>query len=515
MKLLNNLMKHCKTLSICYAKFGIILLFILVSCSRKEQVEPKEKILVKIGDKSISVNEFIRRAEYTVRPPYCRGSHNLDKKIVINSLIAEKMMAIEAGDTNQFIMNDKIQAYLRGRKEQAMRQWLYEKEAHEKVVLDTAQIVKTVKVAGRKYKIAYFNFPESGLVYQMRQEMDDQEKTFEDVYFEVTGLDSIPQREVEWSVHEHNLILDSLFSEPLVKNQVIGPIKVAENEYIMMKVNGWIDKVAITETQVQERWRNVSEEFSQRQAVKLYDNYIRKVMKGKKIEFVPDAFYKIVDLLSPVYIKTDAEKQEMLKKSFWEQEEDIEKFQDLQTQMEMLYQEPLFKVDNQVWTVKDFVDELGAHPLVFRKKRMKKNEFGQQLQFAIMDMIRDKYLAREAYKRGYDKINVIQRNVNMWQDNLNYQYYKSNYLQGVKPDSVSEMKYIPLIENYLNLLIDSLQKKYSDVIELDVEEYDKIKLTRIDMSVTQQNVPFPKIVPSFPLVTTDNRLDYGRKMEAK
>jgi len=128
-------------------------------------------------------------------------------------------------------------------------------------------------------------------------------------------------------------------------------------------------------------------------------------------------------------------------------------------------------------------------------------------------MIRDKYLAQEAYKRGYDKVNVVQRNVNMWQDNLNYQYYKSQYLQSVKPDSVTEMEYIPLIENFLNPHVDLLQKKYADIIEVDVEAFNNIKLTRIDMSVTQQNVPFVKPVPSFPLVTTDNRLDYGKKME--
>jgi len=497
--------------------FIMLAVLMITSCGKREKMEqPQEKILVKIGDKSISVNEFIRRAEYTIRPPYCSGSHNLDKKIVINSLIAEKLMAIEAGDTNQFIMNEKIQAYLRGRKEQAMRQWLFAKEAQEKVVLDTTKIVKTVKVAGRKYKISYFNLPDSSLVYQLSREINSNKKTFEDAYFELSGLDTLPRREVEWSTQEHDLILDSLFSEPLRKNQVIGPVKVAKNEYLMMKVNSWIDRPAITENQVQERWRNVTDEYSQREAVKLYDNYIRKVMKGKRIEFVPDAFFKIANLLGPVYIKTDAEKQEMLQKSYREQDkkdEDIEKYQDLQTQMELLYQEPFFKVDNQVWTVKDFVDELGAHPLVFRDKKMKKNEFGQQLQFAIMDMIRDKYLAREAYKRGYDKINVIQRNVNMWQDNLNYQYYKSELLKDVLPDSVKEMNYLHLIDDYLNAHVDSLQKKYSDVIEVDVDAFNDIQLTRIDMSVTQQNVPFAKIVPSFPLVTTDDRLDYGRKME--
>lgn len=513
MKILKKLMIRFKIFH--YVKLGIMLIFVLASCGKKEIPQPEERILVKIGDKSISVDEFIRRAEYTVRPPYCRGNFNLDKKIVINSLVAEKLMAIEAGDSNSFITNDNIQAYLRGRKEQVMRQWLYEKEGQEKVVLDTTRLKKTFTVAGRKYKIAYFNVSDSSLVYQLSHKIKDEHKTFEDVYFEASGLDSLPQREVEWSTHEHDLIIDSLFSKTLLKKQVIGPVKIAENDYLMMKVNGWIDRPAITESQVRERWRNVSDEYREREAVKIYDNYIRKIMKGKKIEFVPDTFYKIANLLGPVYIKTDEEKQRMLKKSYWDQDkkdEDIEKFQDLQMQMEVLYQETFFRVDGQVWTVKDFVDELNVHPLVFRDKKMNKNEFGQQLQFAIIDMIRDKYLTKEAYKRGYDKINVIQRNVNMWKDNMNYQYYKSNFLKTIVTDSATDMNYLWVIERYLNAHVDSLQKKYSDIIEFDIDEYEKIKLTRIDMSVKQENVPFPIIVPSFPLVTTDNVLEYGKKM---
>jgi len=509
-----------KDLNDCHlSRFIIVVLLELITivfCDKQKHIEPTEKILIKIGDKSISVDEFIRRAEYTVRPPYCRGNHNLDKKIIVNSLVAEKLMAIEAGESNAFITHDKIRAYLRGRKEQLMRQWLYEKEGLEKVVLDTVKLKNTVRVAGRKYKITYFNIPDSRLMVQMYDEIRDKAKTFEEVYHEIYGLDTLPQREVEWSNHEHDMILDSLFSEPLRKNQIVGPIKVAENEYLMMKVNGWIDRPAITENQVQERWRNVSDAFREREAVRIYDGYILNVMKGKKIDFVPDVFYRIANFLAPVYIKTEAEKQELLKTSYWELDEnneEITKFKDLQAKIEMLYQESFFKVDNRIWTVKEFVDELIAHPLVFRNKKMKKNEFGQQLQFAIMDMIRDKYLTREAYKRGYDKISAIQRNIGMWRDNLNYQYYKSDYLQAVRPDSVSDKNYIHLIENVLNPHVDSLQNKYADIIELDVQALNNIQLTRIDMSVTQKNVPFPRVVPSFPLITTDNRLDYGKKME--
>jgi hypothetical protein len=196
-----------------------LVMIILISCSKDKIIESKETILANIGDKSISVNEFIRRAEYTIRPPYCRGSHNLDKKIVMNSLIAEKLMAIEASDTNTFIMNDKIQTYLRGRKEQYMRQWLYEVEAQNKVVLDSAKIYNTVRVAGRRYKVSYINIPDSGYAYDMYNLIKTTGRSFEDVYFETTGLDTLPKREVEWSMHEHNAILDSLYSGPLKKDQ--------------------------------------------------------------------------------------------------------------------------------------------------------------------------------------------------------------------------------------------------------------------------------------------------------
>ncbi len=506
---LNRYFAYYRQLSLLFMLTAILL----VSCGKQETKQPREKILAQIGDKSISVNEFIRRAEYTVRPPYCRGSHNLDKKIVINSLIAEKLMATEAGDANSFIMNDKVQAYLRGRKEQAMRQWLFQKEAKDKVVLDSAKVWNTVRVAGRKYKISYLNVPDSAFAYEINNEIRDNNRSLEDVFFETTGLDTIPKKEVEWSVHEHDAILDSLYSRKLKKDQVVGPVKTGKNEYMMIQIKGWIDRVAITENQIQERWSNVSDEYIQRQAVQLYDNFILDVMKGKTIDFMPDVFFKVSDLLGPVYIQTEKEKEAMLNKSFWDKDDDIEKTQDVQAQMKTLYQEPFFKVDDEIWTVKDFVDELAAHPLVFRKTKMKNEEFGQQLQFAIMDMIRDKYLSQIAYDRGYDEINVIQRNVNMWKDNLNYQYYKEKFLKGVLPDTVTEMAYIPLIENYLNPMVDSLQIKYSDYIQVDVEAFNDIKLTRIDMSVTQKNVPFAKVVPSFPIITTDNRLDYGSKME--
>ena len=154
----------------------------IISCGTPEQGEPEESVLVEIGDVTISVSEFIRRAEYTIRPPYCKGSNNLDKKIVINSLFAEKMFDLEATDTNKVVSSERVQLYLQGLKEQAMRQWLYSKVADEKVELDSAAILKTVKVAGRTYKLSYFSLPDSSLAYQTNSLLRISKKSFQNLF---------------------------------------------------------------------------------------------------------------------------------------------------------------------------------------------------------------------------------------------------------------------------------------------------------------------------------------------
>ena len=152
--------------------FGVIifsLALLLNSCSKNGVDEPEEVVLAKIGEKTISLNEFIRRAEYTIRPPYCKGNNNIHKKIVFNSLIAEKMLALEAGEDNEFVQDERFQRYIQGRKEQAMRQWLYHKEIYDKVKLDPKEIKKIYRVAGRKYKIQYFSVKNSSTAKRLKE----------------------------------------------------------------------------------------------------------------------------------------------------------------------------------------------------------------------------------------------------------------------------------------------------------------------------------------------------------
>ena len=78
-----------------------------------------------------------------------------------------------------------------------------------------------------------------------------------------------------------------------------------------------------------------------------------------------------------------------------------------------------------------------------------------------------------------------------------------------KPLNVNQEQWFQMI----NPIIDSLQYIYADQIEINIDAFEAIKITATDMVVSQKGVPYTVMVPSFPIITTDNRLDYGSKSD--
>ena len=169
-----------------YLVFIFCIGIFVVQCHKK-QPEPNV-IIARIADRSISRNEFIRRAEYTIRPVYCRGDNIIQKKIVLNSLIAEKLLALEQNQQNELMMNPRFQKYLTGRKEQAMRQWLYQKEIDEQIHLDSNEVKKVYHVAGREYELSYLTVGNQYLAKTIKNELLNGSRSLEDIFHELLRL---------------------------------------------------------------------------------------------------------------------------------------------------------------------------------------------------------------------------------------------------------------------------------------------------------------------------------------
>jgi len=278
---------------------------------------------------------------------------------------------------------------------------------------------------------------------------------------------------------------------------------------LMLRVDGWTDDLALSGQQIQERWRTVRENVTNRRALEIYERKVLDIMKGKRIEFNRDVFFKLAEAVAGDYYKTEQDKKDSFQKKFWNKDQNEMVPSDRSGQLEAIRDRQLFTIDGRDWTVRDFEQELQSHPLVFRQRRFPRNRFAEQLKLAIVDMIRDKYITAAAYKKGYDKVAVVERNFRMWQDNLLALYQRHAYLSTLNTAKKDQMQ---IITEDLNPYVEKLYKKYSSDIKINVKKFEEIKLTGIDLFVIQRNVPFPVIVPGFPELTTHDRLDYGEKM---
>jgi len=485
----------------------LIPVIFLIACVAEKTTE--ETLIAKIGDKSISVNEFIRRAEYTIRPAYCRSDLYVHRKIVLNSLIAEKLMAIEAGEENELTANEDINLYLQGRKEQSMRQWLYNEEMYKKVNTDSNEIKQVYRVAGHTYDLNYLSFSDPQVAHLINNEIDNGTDDISEIYRKLGGEGDVPERKIGFNDPEPDIIHNMLFSETLKVGQFIGPVKAGQDTYLLLQVKGWTRDLAMTTNQANERFESVTSKLRDKKANVLFDQYVGEIMSGKRMDFVWETFEKFVNIVGPDYYKSEGEKQAAFNKKFWNKDNPEMILDDLGNQMEQIMDQPLFSLNNEMWTVRMLQRELKIHPLVFRKQKMAKTEFAKQLKLAIVDMIRDKYITEDAYNKGYDQVPSVRRNYNMWRDNLLALYQREQFLKNVDKENKGQMA---IIEDILTPYSMELYNKYTDNISINTDALEKTELTSIDMFVIQKNVPYPVLVPSFPQVTTHNKLDYGSKL---
>ncbi|MBN1560868.1 hypothetical protein JW998_11495 [candidate division KSB1 bacterium] len=490
---------------------SIVAICGLIVCGAPKPQQPTEKILVRIDGKiDISLDEFIRRAEYTPRPPYARLNTYLHKKIILNSLIAEKLLALEAGDDNPMLQDEEFQRFLIGRKEQAMRQWMHHVEATEKVALDSADIKKAYKLAGREYEIEYFTSSDSSFANRYTAHVSEPD-LFYDAFFELTGDRLPPERTVKWLDKEHPAVHAALFEREFQIGQVLEPIRV-EDDYLFIKIKGWHDDVAFTPGQQLERLNNVKEKLTSLRASEIWNARVAEIMRGKKLDLQPDVFRKLGDLFFAIYFHSDQERRNQLIEKVWDVEFEESKAALENISDEDFLQQPFFTVDGATWTVADFRDAIGRHPLVFRERRMSSLDFPAQFRLAIADLVRDHYVTQEAYEKGYDQVNVVGRNVNMWKDSYLAIYQRQKYLSSVGENRHFLNNYQAIIDETLNPYIRELQQKYYKQIELDFEAFENISLTTIDLFVKQPEMPFKYVVPMFPLVTTEHMIDYVTRM---
>ena len=200
-------------------------------------------------------------------------------------------------------------------------------------------------------------------------------------------------------------------------------------------------------------------------------------MKGKSLLLDDKVFDKYAESLAKRYFTSEKESKVSCFKGFFEDSEilQIDKLEPLSEDFKKL---PLFSINQENWTIKEFEESILSHPLVFRKRKMSSQEFPSQLKLAIIDFVQDYYLTQKAYEMKLDEDDSVILNEQLWSDS----FYAFQYA-ALK---ISEFESSDNIHEKLKPLIDELQIKHSSLIKIDMDMFEEISISNVDMFVNSK-----------------------------
>ena len=436
-------------------------------------IYPSIDTLVLINNKVITKNDFLRRAEYTIRPTYCNSDNNVDKKIILNSLIAEKLYAIENSD---FEIKDRHHMNsINGIKEQAMRQVMLEEHVNSNISINDDKLKKLYLNSRFKYDIKFItiNHAQIGEISSLDSFSDISKK-----------LNISPNtKQISFFDCNNNEVFNYFYygNNIIQRGDLIGPLVLKDNKAILIKVLNKKTNVNLNQLAELEAYKKIEDFYVEFESSKIRNEFVANLMSGKQIEFRDDAFKNLAN-----YYYND----------------------ELATQVD--FEQVLFNIDQKDWKIRELIDINNTRPLVFRDSYSNKKDFFIQFKLALVDLVRDFYLTNKAYAYGFDNHAAVLNEVEIWTDYM-LAHDMKNQLVANKSEIEEIKNEYDLIKNILTPKSNLLFKKYSDQIVVDVDMFNDIKLSSIDMVVINVNQPYQLLVPLFPKLTTKNDLNYGIK----
>jgi hypothetical protein len=456
-----------------------------------------ETILVKIGDKEITVKEFLLRSELTIRP-----NNFKNKQTTLNNLISEKILALESDPKEVQAQNPVFQLKLKGIQEQLMRDKLYYEVAFDNVELDSHDVNMNCRLSMREYALEFFTINSAVLAKKIESTLDSLPERADDMFNEVEAiLGKRPIHTIRYTDPDDEGIHEALFTRPVKLGEIIGPKKLGNGDYIIMKVVNWVDFPLVNAEDQNLRLKKVKEKMHRSKAGKLWRSYQASVMRGKRIEFNKQSFRLLSNLAISNYISPDTQD------SLYTRITDIPL-----DESEIDLTAPFFTIDDEQWTIDDFRSALMSHPLVFRTNNLNENNFNEQFKLAVVDMIRDHYLTREAYKRSLDKAADVKKSVDMWKDAYLAYDQKRRIMTSALEQGIIRNSDKPGMLTYWQSYLRDLQTKYSQEIRVNDDVFNSISLTNIDFYAIRPGVPYPIAVPGFPTLISSQDLNYAKKV---
>ena len=460
----------------------------------------------KITDNYVALVENIPITEYefTMRynfNPYLTKQYdeNEAKKIVLSSLIAEKLLAIES--INSTGLNDDIQSRIDQHKREAMIEQFRRDSVENKINITDSELRNEYQKALKEITIKFVAFQSQDKAYQVKQNILTGKSFDQAVKNYMTeqgwGDESIPEKTIKWNTESYELEKTLYELKP---GDISNPINI-NGDYYLIKIKDIKSTQNPSEADFRDRLPALKDYLIKEKVKIKYTNFFKNQIEPimgradwQKLEYAFDVITN--------EIKFDKNESQLnpLPKDKGLSDEIYLNYQARQSQLENMI--VIEFPDQSNWDFKKLIYVLKYGPFAFNYKN--KTAFKKSFKYNIQLALEYNAVYQLAEKAGYGQNNNVLQDTQIWESYYRANNFRHNILRKAElnkfpADSelfVNNAQFTPrelFRLNFIDQYLQTILKVHN--IKINKKKYDTLNLEKTDMVVMKKHFANRMVIP--------------------
>jgi hypothetical protein len=417
-------------------------------------------VLAKIGNTSISSDEFIERFELTPRLG-TQNENNLEqsKKDFLHTLIAEKLWAIKAKELN---MNNLglVKSALGILEKMFVRDALYKIEVKDKVVIPGQELIKGAFRNQIKLKVNFLWSNDKDKIFNLYNLLN-KGLSFDSLLTEKDTVVEVTFGKMEESIE------DSLYN--LFPGKYTSPIQGREGDWFIFRVNERQKSISKGDG-IEKENQHVKKVVNERITNKVFKDFYIRFFGGRQIYAKGYLFLSLADKVIKIINEKKQKENVPDNVKIYLNEHDVSKINKEFGKDSLLL--PFIAFEQNPVSLGQFLDEFNFEG--FYTTTTDSIKIKTKLNSTVRNFIEHELLAWEGYNRGLQNLPDVKDELKMWNDYYLAQMLKRKFVDSIKVSENEILDYykkqnkeiiLPQMVNIVEILTDSL-----DIIQLVLDE---------------------------------------------
>ncbi|MCF8260176.1 MAG: peptidyl-prolyl cis-trans isomerase [Melioribacteraceae bacterium] len=420
-------------------------------------------IVAKIGDKTITVEEFFYSYEYG--PTFPKRKEN-SKEVHLEFLINEKLIALEAISDKVFdevsissLYND-IQADL-------ATEEMFKEEILSTIEIKESEIDSIVQDKQTEVELKWLFSNDINGAQQFLNSLKEGVSFDSLFYSQINDTVFLDMRSMTSSIYllkRKNPLLAEIV-DTMKAGHYSAPIHVNNEWYIIKVDNIW--KTKLTGMNELEKLRFEAKQAAIKSKMdQASDNYVKNLLSSKNPIINKDAFNLLRSYLGKYILPGEKYKS-------WKLEENLDR---ALTELGLKRGDEypgieLVSSDNQSLMLDEFIFWYRNRSLQIKFDESSFNAFSSSIQGLIWRMVRDQFLTNLANEKGYFKNEWVQKQSKWWKDKVAYSAMRQKYANSILMEN-NEIDVAAENENLQSKYSHELVEKMFRAIQMAKRKYD-------------------------------------------